>query len=130
MVQPIKIQIRFNDIDVGGHVHNAAYFHYFELARVHYFQHLLGEEWDWKCHGFILAENTAKYLLPLNYGDSPIVSLRVTKIGTKSFSLEYRIIVAETLHCVGSSVIVCFNYLNRKPIPIPNLLNTILIQLT
>ena len=36
------IQVRFNDFDVLGHLNNATYSTYIELARVHFFQEVLG----------------------------------------------------------------------------------------
>ena len=51
-----KIQIRFADCDLAGHVHNAAYLHYFEQARMHFFVAQLGDGWDWKKTGFILKK--------------------------------------------------------------------------
>ena len=48
MEQPIKIQVRFSDLDTLGHVNNAVYLSYFEMARIAYFTPLLGENWDWK----------------------------------------------------------------------------------
>jgi acyl-CoA thioester hydrolase len=57
MIQPAKIQVRFADIDVMGHVNNAVYLSYFEMTRVHYFQELLGLTWDWKAHGVLLVRN-------------------------------------------------------------------------
>ena len=47
-IKPTEIQVRFADIDVLGHVNNAIYLSYFEMTRVHYFNELLGESWDWK----------------------------------------------------------------------------------
>jgi len=37
MIDPFKVQIRFADIDVMGHVNNAVYLSYFEMAPGHYF---------------------------------------------------------------------------------------------
>ena len=37
-----EIQIRFGDCDIAGHVHNAAYLHYFESARIQFFVTELG----------------------------------------------------------------------------------------
>src|SRR5690606_29418385 len=36
------IQMRFNDFDVLGHLNNATYSTYIELARMHFFQDVLG----------------------------------------------------------------------------------------
>jgi acyl-CoA thioester hydrolase len=36
------VQIRFNDIDLMGHVYNAKYQEFFDLARIKYFEEVLG----------------------------------------------------------------------------------------
>ena len=61
MIAPAKIQVRFSDLDVLGHVNNTIYLSYFEMARVHYFKELLGEGWDWNKFGIVLAKNEVEY---------------------------------------------------------------------
>jgi acyl-CoA thioester hydrolase len=39
----LPIQIRFVDIDAFGHVNNAVFASYYEMARVAYFDQVLGE---------------------------------------------------------------------------------------
>ena len=46
MIEPAKIQIRYSDIDLMGHVNNAVYLNYFEYTRVYYLDQLLGKNWD------------------------------------------------------------------------------------
>jgi acyl-CoA thioester hydrolase len=48
------IQVRFADCDMAGHIHNAAYLHYFETGRIMFFVSDLGENWDWRKEGLIL----------------------------------------------------------------------------
>ena len=46
------ISIRFADIDAFGHVNNAIYLTYFEMARSAYWNEII--EWDWSSVGIIL----------------------------------------------------------------------------
>lgn len=115
-----KIQIRFADIDVGGHVHNAAYLHYFESARVAFFVQGLGTSWDWKTFGFIVKRNTVEYHSPVLLTDQIRVEVNSIHIGGKSFTLSYHILDAENkLKAYGESVIVCFDYYQQSTIAIP-----------
>ena len=52
------IQIRFHDIDQLGHVNNANYLTYFEVARMAYFKTLVKKEIDWESTGLILANTS------------------------------------------------------------------------
>lgn len=124
---PTNIQIRFADVDMGGHVHNAAYLHYFESARMQFFVGGLGTDWDWKKFGFIVKKNTLEYHIPIYITDQIRVEVNATHIGEKSFTLSYHIFDPENrLKAHGESVIVCLDYLVNKTIPIPEAVRKIL----
>ena len=97
---PVKlaIQIRWRDLDALGHVNNAVYLTYFELARLAYIRALLGADApidprtllpaDFQ---FILAEVTCHYRSPATLGDQLAATIWVSQVGRKSFVFEYRI---------------------------------------
>ncbi len=116
---PFEVQVRFSDIDLLGHVNNVAYFNYFEMARIHYFHPLLGKDWDWMKQGVVLVKNEATYLSSIRLHDKPKITLYVTNIGTKSFSLGYEVNVGPQLCATGSSTLVCFNNYSKQTIEIP-----------
>jgi len=125
-----KAHVRFSDIDSFGHMHNAAYFHLFESARIQCFQEMLGPDWEWNQEGVGLVENNAQYLIPVSLSDQVSVSLHVTKIGNKSFTIAYQVWMQEKEHCRGHSTLVCYNHSTQKSIAIPEKLKTVLNQLT
>ena len=49
------IQLRFNDIDMAGHAHNAVYLSWFEQARMDLLRTFIERKHDWKVHGLIVA---------------------------------------------------------------------------
>ena len=107
-ISPFEVQVRFADIDFLGHVNNVTYFSYFEMARIHYFHPLLGTAWDWMEQGVVLVTNEATYLSSIRLHDRPKITVSVTEIGTKSFTLAYQVFVGKTLCATGSSKLVCF----------------------
>lgn len=109
MIEALKIQIRFSDIDLMGHVNNAVYLNYFESARMHYLVQILGKDWDWRENGIILKKNEIEYVSPIFLGDQPITYVFLEHIGTKSFSLSYEIKVNEELKTIGKSILVSYN---------------------
>lgn len=109
MISPVKIQVRFTDLDVLGHVNNNIYLSYFEMARVHYFRELLGSDWDWKKYTIVLAKNEVEYLKPVLLNHQPEVFMFTENIGTKSFSLTYELKVNGIIFAKGRSVLVAFN---------------------
>jgi acyl-CoA thioester hydrolase len=120
MISPAKIQVRFADLDVMGHVNNSVYLSYFEMTRVHYFKQLVGSNWDWRKEGVLLVRNEIDYLKPILLNDDPEVHMTLEKIGEKSISLLYEIKVNDEIYTKGRSVLVCFNSEEGKTIRIPN----------
>lgn len=119
------IQVRFSDIDVMGHVNNAVYLSYFELARMHFFKELIGQEWDWNKLGILLARNEVNYLLPIHLNDEVVVKTWCTAVGNSSLTVAYEVVKIvgdqRTITTTGTSVLVCFDYLSQSKIPVPQL---------
>jgi len=128
-MESVKIQVRFADIDVMGHVNNAVYLSYFEMARVLIFSKLLGVDWDWNQYGVLLRKNEIEYLKPVTLNEQPIISLKTEKLGTKSFVLSYELKVNEEVRTTGSSVMVCFDASKNQTIEIPTKMREILDSL-
>ena len=60
------IQARFNDFDVLGHLNNAVYSTYIELARVHFYQDVLGMDLN-QITG-VVANYSIDYKRPVRFG--------------------------------------------------------------
>lgn len=129
MIPPARIHVRFSDLDVLGHVNNSIYLSYFEIARVHYFGHLLGKDWDWQKDGVILVRNEVEYLKPIFLHSEPMVHVFLENFGTKSFTLSYEIKVDGILHTRGASTLVCFDSTKNETISIPEVMLDALGQL-
>ncbi len=119
MIPPARIHVRLTDLDILGHVNNAIYLTYFEIARMHYFSALVGDHWNWMEEGVVLVKNEVEYLKPIVLNDVPHVKLYLIQIGTKSFTLGYEITVNDQLVTKGSSVLVGFNSKTQSTIEIP-----------
>jgi acyl-CoA thioester hydrolase len=130
MIEPVKIQIRFSDIDVMGHVNNATYLSYFEYTRMYYFEKLLGLEWNWDEHGILLVRNEVEYLKPIFLNDQPIIEMYIGQIGNKSFTFHYEVRVKNTIYTKALSKLVCYNSKMKKTIIIPKIMRSSLLELT
>jgi acyl-CoA thioester hydrolase len=117
-LKPANIQVRFRDCDVMGHVNNAVYLSYFEQARMYYFQQMVGSEWDWKKNGVILVKNEVIYLHPIFLQDKPEIFVFLKSIGSKSFTLSYRIMVEGKLVSTGESKLVCFDFIEQRTVEV------------
>ena len=109
MISPAKIQVRFSDCDMMGHVNNAIYLSYFEMARIHYFGVLFGKDRDWKKNGVLLRKNEVEYLKPVLLHEEPEIHIFTEHIGNKSFSVSYELKIQDEIRTIGTSVLVCFD---------------------
>jgi acyl-CoA thioester hydrolase len=129
MIVPAKVQVRFSDLDVLGHVNNSVYFSYFEMTRVHYFQELLGKQWDWKKFGVVLVRNEIDYKRSVLLHDEPEIQMFTDFVGSKSFGLRYELKVNGEVYAMGKSVMVCFDATTQSTIPVPNTMRNSLEEL-
>jgi acyl-CoA thioester hydrolase len=116
------IEIRYADLDPQGHVNNARFLTYFEQARVHYLVHLklFSKEQSFFEIGIIIAEATITFKAPVYFGTQAQVGVRVSRLGTKSMTMEYEMTDDQgMLYAAGSTAIVTFDYKTRAAIPIP-----------
>jgi acyl-CoA thioester hydrolase len=129
MIQPAAIQVRLTDIDILGHVNNAIYLTYFEMTRIHYFNQLVGPDWDWMENGVVLVQNEVNYHLPVFLYDQPKIHMYCNKIGHKSFTLSYELYVKDELRTSASSTLVGFNSNQKISIEIPEKMREALLEL-
>lgn len=117
------IYIRWNDLDPIGHVNNVIYFDYFQSGRGIYMLHC-SEQWDWTKHMFVIAHIEADFITELDIREkNPKVWARTTKIGTKSFEIEYLITSEKEgnlkIHAKGKSTQVLIDLTQKRSIEIP-----------
>jgi acyl-CoA thioester hydrolase len=116
------IEVRYGDLDPQGHVNNAKFLTYIEQGRVFYLKQLkLWEGGSFVNLGIILADVQITFRKAIQFGDPVRVSVRISRIGNKSMTSEYRIEDARdaTEFASGSSVLVAFDYHNNRSVPIP-----------
>jgi acyl-CoA thioester hydrolase len=129
----IPIQIRFNDIDLLGHVNSTVYLSYFELARVSYFDQLSEElKIDWATMSFVVAKIEMEYKQQVMLEDKIYASVWVSRIGTKSYDMTCSITRnnngVETEVAKGLAIIVCFNFKLNQSVAVPEAWKPIMIK--
>ena len=124
------VEVRLSDTDAMGHVNNARYLTYVEIARVAYYEQVTGNPLPIGAHGaeegMILAEIRMTYRSPAFYGETITVETRVERIGRTSFAMVHRMTAPESrygparLIAVADSVLVSYDYPQEHPIPVPD----------
>jgi acyl-CoA thioester hydrolase len=107
----IPVQLRFNDVDVLGHVNNTVYFSFFDLGKTTYFEAVRGSHIDWARVDLVVCHVEADFLSPIFLKDPIEVCTAITKIGTKSLTMEQSIIDTATGQekCVCRTIMVGFD---------------------
>jgi acyl-CoA thioester hydrolase len=116
------IEVRYGDLDPQGHVNNACYLTYFQEGRIAYIQDL--GLWDGRSFldvGIILAEARVTFKAPILFGQPVQTGVRVSKLGNKSLTMEYRLEDIRTGQelATGSAVLVTYDYRLQATIPVP-----------
>ena len=120
----VDITVRFADTDAMGHVNNAKYLTYCEIARIRYWTDVTGEPIALGTEGaesLILAEARITYRAPAFHGEVVTVETRATRIGRSSFTLEHRLLAcvageAPRLVAVSESILVRYDYASGLPV--------------
>jgi acyl-CoA thioester hydrolase len=116
----LPIQVRFNDVDIMGHVSNTVYLNYFDAGKIDYFDNIL-PDLDYVNIGVVGASIKTEYLKPIAMRDEIYVETRISVLGTKSFTMEHRLVNMENgeLLSTCTAVIVCYDVHNKHSQPIP-----------
>src|SRR5260370_13628748 len=86
----IDLPVQFRDIDVMGHVNNATYIQYMEIARVELARGL-GQLREGFRASFIVASVRCEFKKPIRDERQVTVSVWVSRIGARSWDLYYSI---------------------------------------
>jgi len=115
------VQIRFNDIDIMGHVNNAVFQYYFDYARLKYFGQVFKNPVSWEATSLILAGICIDYLHTLHLDDEIIVASKVIQLGNKSLQMvqELQKLPEKKTISLNRSVLVAYYAPSGCSVPLP-----------
>ena len=116
------LQVRFRDTDAFGHVNNAVFATYAELARIRYLIDVLQPTERFHRLPLILARLEIDFRSPIELGEDVVVATRIDRIGRTSITMTHRMTAGpeDRLAADVTSVIVVFDYEIARPIPVPD----------
>ena len=101
-----------------GHVNNAVYLTYLEVARFAYWNDVAGGRWFGDV-GFIVARAEIDYKASAETSDTLNVHLGITGFGRTSFVFEYELVdQTGRLIAIARTVQVMYDYAQKKPVPV------------
>jgi len=114
------VEVRFKDIDVGGHAHHSLALVYFEEARARYWSEVVGKK-GIDDVDFILAEVRVRYHGRILYPQRLDVGVRVSSLGRKHFVMEYLVRGEEGEDLAsGETTLVMYDYQRGRSKPMPS----------
>ena len=108
-IHRVQIQVRFGDTDALGHVNNASFAAYAEIARLEFLT-LFGKS----VRSLILASLYIDFRRQVKFDESVHVETRVGRIGTSSITLEQTVFAGDERAADIKSTVVYFDYAAGK----------------
>ena len=116
-----RLRVRYSECDLQGHVFNANYLSYFDLA--------LTELWRVAAGGYqamlesgcdlVVVEATARFKAPARFDDELEIEIAVTHLGNTSMRTSLRVVRDGALLVEGEMVHVFIERDTTNKIPIP-----------
>ena len=114
-------RVRFGELDVLGHVNNAAYLQWFENFRIQYFRDYGVSSYDGSIPKIVLRNIGLDFKSEVKLNDTYVVAGRTVEMRSSSFTMHYGVYVGGRLTTTGHAVIVNLNDDNSKQ-PLPDTL--------
>lgn len=106
----ISVQLRFNDADVFGHVNNAMYYQYFDMAKLAYFRAVMGDDFDMRHIALVIVNANCNFYAPVLLTDRVEVLTATARVGEKSLCIEQRLTGTDgTVHSICTTVMAGFD---------------------
>ncbi|CAA9396788.1 MAG: hypothetical protein AVDCRST_MAG55-427 [uncultured Rubrobacteraceae bacterium] len=118
---PVRLEIRYGDLDPYGHVNNAVYLAYFEQVRLAYWRALADlagieklEAGDVSGARFVIAETNLRFKAPVFFEDALHGAATVPWVDNRSYAMHFELRTGEdfqtgTTTCEGSAAHVFFD---------------------
>ncbi len=106
--------VRFRDLDSLGHVNNAVYATFVEQARIAFLSPNGAQ-----VENMILARLEIDFRSPAEFGEAIEIAVTPTRVGTKSFDLEYVLRAGERVVAEAKTVLVAYDYGTARSVELP-----------
>lgn len=126
LVHTMVIPIRWGDMDMMGHVNNAMYFRYMEIARIEWL-HAIGARPDPKGQGPVIVNAFCNFIHQLEYPGDLLVRMYVSTPGRSSFDTWLtmaRTDAPDVVCATGGATTVWLDFPSGKSAPMPDWLRS------
>jgi acyl-CoA thioester hydrolase len=119
------VEVRFRDTDAMGHVNNAVYLTYLEVARQEYWRRVAAHV-SYDHVPFVVAHAAIDFRSPALVGETVRVHMRTAWVSRSSFALDYELRerASDRLLATASTVLVTYDYQAHRSMPVPDWLRS------
>lgn len=112
-----SVAVRFRDLDSMGHAHHTLPLIYLEEARARYWREVAARG---GVIDYVMASVSVQFHERIRWPETVDVALRTTRIGSKSFDMEFGIIGSDgTLLASGMTTQVMYDYAAERSMVVP-----------
>ncbi|HOI47844.1 MAG TPA: thioesterase family protein [Prolixibacteraceae bacterium] len=115
------VQVRFNDVDLAGHVNNSVYQEFFDLGRLEYFRQVMNEGLRFDGLGMVIASIRIDFFQPVFLFDPVSVQTKIVSLGNKSLEMKQQVLRAGSSEPLSeaTTVMVCFDHTSKVSAELP-----------
>lgn len=120
----VPVQIRFNDIDLFGHLNNSVYLQFMDLAKMRYFsQFMEGGKFSAEDMELVVVNINCNFYSPTYINEELEVLTATASISNKSLTLEQRVVNKTTgdVKCVCHTIMACFDPRTMASAPVSDI---------
>lgn len=115
----MEAQLRFNDIDILGHLNNTVYFSLYDMGKARFMEDAGLRKRGMSRPDTVIADIHCAYLKPIHFDDRIFVVTRCSHIGEKSYTLEQMLIDdKEDVRSICRTVMVHFDPSTGHAVPL------------
>jgi len=114
------VTLRWNDIDVFGHVNNAQFYEFFDTAVVRFLTAVTSLGPEGETMMMVVAESGCRYLREARFSDELVMGLRIERVGTSSvrYGLAAFLGGSDDAAAEGHFIHVALDRETRRPTPL------------
>ncbi|MFW6233872.1 MAG: acyl-CoA thioesterase [Spirochaetota bacterium] len=114
-----RVPIRFSDLDAYGHVNNAVFFTYLEVARVQLFSGNFTGTFEGDAV-FLVRSASCTYLRPIPFQPEVVVDVAIARLRGGSVDLTYELGDGESLvYATAATTLVSIDPSTGRPVRLP-----------
>lgn len=118
----IDLQLRFNDIDILGHLNNTVYFSLYDTGKAYYLEAVNGGRMNFRRVESVIANVNCQFVEPIFFGEPIEICTKCEHTGEKSIHL-FQALVNKGTGAVKSycrTVMVSIDPDSKQPVTLPD----------